>query len=57
MTRRDIDLVHAVPIAVRLAENRTMVALERYPGYEKQKLLGMAAERDRNGVADRDPRR
>ena len=46
-----------MPIAVCFAKNRALVALERNPGNEKPKLLGMAAERHGNRVADRNPRR
>src|ERR1700730_14398173 len=56
MARGDVDLVHPVPIFVSLGKNRAAVALERNPSYKEPVLLQIAAERDGNCVADRDPR-
>ena len=53
----NIDLVHAVPIALRFAENCAMVPLHIDPRYLKLIFLGVAAKAKGNRIADRDPRR
>ena len=53
----NIDLVHAVPIALRFAENCAMVPLHIDPRYLKLIFLGVAAKAKGNRIADRNPRR
>ena len=56
IARRDVDLVHLVPVPVGLAEDRAMPPLEVDPGDRKNEFLRAAAERDGEFVADLDPR-
>src|SRR5690348_7988793 len=53
----NIDLVHAVPIALRFAENCAMVPLQIDPGDRKRIFLGVAAKAKGNRIADRNTRR
>jgi hypothetical protein len=55
MAASDIDLVHLMPVPVRLAKDYTMAVLVRDPGDGKRVFLGTATETECDRFTDRDP--